>query len=74
MISGSHILVFFARCFSACALVLLLVATVVGLRGRGASLLAALRSASLIVRFAGSPLEQLLGGATRRPGRKKLAG
>eukprot|EP00959_Pyramimonas_sp_CCMP1952_P160672 3360109-Pyramimonas_sp.AAC.1 len=64
MISGSHILVFFARCFSACVLVLL-VAAVVGLRGRGASQPAALCSASLIVRCAGSPLEQLLGGAKR---------
>eukprot|EP00959_Pyramimonas_sp_CCMP1952_P040711 851396-Pyramimonas_sp.AAC.1 len=41
MISGSHILVFFARCFSACVLVLL-VATFVGLHGRGASQPAAL--------------------------------
>eukprot|EP00959_Pyramimonas_sp_CCMP1952_P070723 1476505-Pyramimonas_sp.AAC.1 len=73
MLSGSHILVFFARCFSACAIVLL-VAAVVGLHGRGASQPAALRSASLIARFPGSPLEQLLGGAKRRPGRKKLAG
>ena len=70
MISRSHILVLHARCFSACVLVIL-VATVVGLHGRGASQPAALCSASLIVRVAGSPLEQLLGGTKRRPGRKK---
>ena len=140
MISRSLILVLHARCFSACVLVIL-VATVVGLHVRGASQPAAVCSASQIpdwrdflcednlpagvsstegvyhndiwvshtcfpcavllslracttscnnCRIAlpryfsacgslqcfsdGSPLEQLLGGTKRRPGRKKLAG
>ena len=55
MISRSHILVLHARCFSACVLVIL-VAAVVGLRGRGASQPAGFCGASQPAGLAGSPL------------------
>ena len=51
-------------------MLLLLVATVVGLHGRGACQPAAVYSVSQIVGFASSPLQRLLGGSKCRPGRK----
>ena len=51
-------------------MLLLLVATVVGLHGRGACQPAAVYSVSHIVGFVSSPLQRLLGGSKCRPGRK----